>query len=342
MERFDVAVVGAGIMGSSTAYALARRGKRVALFERFDIGHTRGSSHGSSRIFRFSYPIRDYVEMAQAALPLWRAVEEVSGTTLLHPTGGLDVGGGALVNAEMLKACGASAEILDEREVARRWPYLKPPSGLPVVYSPDAATIYADRAWRTFASGAVDAGATLFGGEQVLHLDARADAVAVHSRARVVEADVVVVTAGAWAQPLLADIGVVLDVKPTRETVAFFEIEEEWPPTYVEWGDPLTYALAAPGVGLKAGEHIAGPAALPDEEGGPDAAAVERITEWVNERFEGSGEALRTETCFYTNSADEHFILERHGRVIVGSPCSGHGFKFAPLIGERLADLAVS
>ncbi|MDQ4065455.1 MAG: FAD-dependent oxidoreductase, partial [Actinomycetota bacterium] len=161
----------------------------------------------------------------------------------------------------------------------------------------------------------------------------------VNTEARTEEVDAIVVTAGGWAQKLLARAGIELDVKPTRETVAYFQMAGV-PPTYVDWGDPSVYALADPGHGIKVGEHIAGPRTDADEEGAPNLESVERLSAWVTERFPTADpQPWHAETCIYTNTPDEHFVLQRHGSIVVGSPCSGHGFKFAPLIGERLADL---
>ena len=111
----------------------------------------------------------------------------------------------------------------------------------------------------------------------------------------------------------------------------------------VDWGDPSVYALATHQAGLiKVGEHHAGPETDPDEEGRPDPGSVSRLEAWVAERLPSARpRSVTAETCIYTNTSDEGFVLERHGRIVVGSPCSGHGFKFAPLIGRRLAELAV-
>jgi sarcosine oxidase len=100
------------------------------------------------------------------------------------------------------------------------------------------------------------------------------------------------------------------------------------------------FALAAPGVGLKAGIHHSGPVTDPDDAREPDPHAAEWIAKWASSRFPNAAETLEAETCLYTNSADEDFVLERHGRVVVGSACSGHGFKFAPIVGRTLAALA--
>jgi sarcosine oxidase len=155
-----------------------------------------------------------------------------------------------------------------------------------------------------------------------------------------VDAQAVVVTAGAWAKSLLSSANITLDVWPTRETVGFFDIDVA-PPTVVEWGHPALYALPSGDRTIKAAEHIAGAACDPDEEGTINAASLERVRDWVGTRFPGASTSPRfAETCLYTNTSDERFVLERHDRIVVGSPCSGHGFKFAPWVGERLADLA--
>ena len=154
---------------------------------------------------------------------------------------------------------------------------------------------------------------------------------------------VAVVTAGAWAKGLVAGAGIDLPVTSSRETVAFFRIERETGlPTFVDWGDPLTYSLPSPGQGVKVGMHRTGPATDPDRPSAVDERAVSRMAAWVARYYPAADrQAHHAETCLYTSTEDEDFILERHGPIVVGSPCSGHGFKFAPLIGERLAQLAV-
>jgi sarcosine oxidase len=158
-------------------------------------------------------------------------------------------------------------------------------------------------------------------------------------------APVVVVTAGSWAAGLLGPLGIDLPVRVTRETVAYCRVPERTVlPSVVDWrGPPYFFSLAGPGDGLKIGRHMGGDETDPDEEGTASAETVERIGEWVAERFPSAETPpFRAETCLYTTTPDEGFLLERHGPVVVGSPCSGHGFKFAPLIGLRLAELAAS
>jgi sarcosine oxidase len=137
-----------------------------------------------------------------------------------------------------------------------------------------------------------------------------------------------------------------LPVSVTRETIAYFRREGAPPPSVVELneetGGHAMYALHDPVHGLKAGAHHAGAETDPNEDGDPDAAIVERISAWVRERLpDADPEPAGAETCLYTSTADESFVLERRGRVVVGSACSGHGFKFAPAVGRRLAGLAL-
>ena len=156
-----------------------------------------------------------------------------------------------------------------------------------------------------------------------------------------VDADVVVVTAGPWAGRFFSD----LPLRTTRETVAYFRREGDALPSVVQL-DPVTrghamYSLHDPLHGLKAGAHHAGVETDPDTAGEPEPTSVARIADWVREHYpDADPEPVAAETCMYTTTPDEHFILERRGRVVIGSACSGHGFKFAPAIGMRLAKLA--
>ena len=340
MTGYDFVVIGAGVMGSATARALARTGTRTLLLEQFQLGHTRGSSHGQARIFRFSYRDAQYVAMAQEALGLWRDLESESKRTLIRITGGLDMGAGIQENAAALDECGASYEMLDGAELVRRFPAVRAPEGEAVLFSPDSGVTAADDAVRTLATSAREHGCELRERVRVEGLEPRDVSVTISTEDGPIEAGSCVVAAGGWARGLLATAGIDLPVRPTRETVAYFRLDDPVP-TVVDWGHPTAYALPDPSLGLKAGEHIAGPLTDPDRPGTPDVDSVKKISAWVAEHYPGAApEPHHMETCIYTNTDDEHFILERHGPIVVGSPCSGPGFKFAPLVGKRLAALA--
>jgi sarcosine oxidase len=327
-------------MGSATARALAEGGREVVVLERFPLGHRRGSSHGRSRIFRFSYGDRRYVRMAMEALPLWRTVEEEAGRELVRTTGGLDLGRAVDDHAAALGAEGASFQILEPHQAVRRFGSMAFPPG-PVLYQPDAGVILADRAVEALIRTARSRGAEVLEETPAVAIRADGDAV-VETAGETYRAPVVVVTAGGWARPLLAGTGIDLPVRPTRETVAYFHLDETQPlPAVVEWNRPAGYAVLSPGQGIKAGEHGTGPDTDPDREGTVNEAAVDRVASWVRSRFpDARPEPHHAETCIYTNTADESFILERRGPIVIGSACSGHGFKFAPWVGRHLAGLA--
>ncbi|MGH2740659.1 MAG: N-methyl-L-tryptophan oxidase [Actinomycetota bacterium] len=337
----DVAVLGVGVMGAAVARALARAGRDVLMLEQFEVGHTRGSSHGRSRVFRFSYDDPIYVRMAREALPLWRELEDEAGDSLLSVTGGLDHGPMVDTIVEALRADAVDFEIIDGAEAMRRYPVVSLPRDERVVFQKDAGFLAADEAWKALAESAVRHGADLREAVMVEAVRPSGERVEIATSSGTHLARIAVVTAGGWARSLLAGAGIELPVTPTRETVAYCQIEEGVEvPIVLDWRDPVAYALPSPGQGIKTAEHHAGPPTDPENEGTPSEESLARLKSWVAERFPSAAPTPHhVETCIYTNTTDDSFVLERHGPIVVGSPCSGHGFKFAPLIGERLAAL---
>ena len=320
-------------MGLATARALARLGAEVVVYEQFVVGHVRGSSHGSARIVRRSYPDATWIALAQRAMSMWAELEEEYGAPLLTRTGLLDVGTDLTAHRNALTARGVEYEDVDADDARRRFGFAAP-DGAELIFERDAGVVHADRAQVAFRSGAEAAGATV---RERTRVERLAD----------VEAERVVVTAGSWARSLLAEVGIDLPVTPTRETVAYFDPPAtRQPPAIIDRSGPESnghaYALPTPEGLLKVGLHRAGPATDPAEVGRFDPRVVDGAARWLARSFGGDPPApTRVETCLYTNTADESFVLERHGRYVVGSPCSGHGFKFAPAIGEQLAQLAL-
>jgi sarcosine oxidase len=260
------------------------------------------------------------VQQAQEAMAAWRELERRSGVELLVLNGIVElVPDITLASAQALAACEVEHRMIDAAE-ARAYGALLP-DGWTALFQPEAGIIRADRARHAFLDGL-----RVETGTRVESLDD-------------VDADVVVVTAGPWVRKLVPD----LPVTVTRETLAYFRGPEL--PAIVdlhETGGHAMYALHDPVHGLKAGVHHSGAETDPDEVGVPDPALVERVAAWVAERLpDVDPEPIAAETCLYTTTADESFIVERRGRVVIGSACSGHGFKFAPLVGRRLAALAL-
>jgi sarcosine oxidase len=340
-ERAEIVVVGAGVMGAATAYALRRAGHEPVVLEQFELGHARGSSHGRGRIFRLVYDDAHWVAQAQRALPLWRELEAETGEELLRTTGSLDLGPGTEKRAAALAECGVEFEVLDGGDL--RAP-LRIERGTPALVQRDGGVLDAARAQQAFLRG--------------IRVREHAPVTAIEEDGRVrldgttIEAQAVVVTAGAWVAQLLEPLGIGPPVTPTRESVVFFQLAgRDGLPTVIDWRVPdgydlprrgdSVYALPTPD-GLKVGVHRTGPPTDPDEEGIVDREAVRCSRDWVARHLDGAdAEPSHVETCLYTNMPGESFVLERQGRVVVGSPCSGHGFKFAPLVGRELASLAL-
>jgi sarcosine oxidase len=345
--RFDVVVVGGGVIGTSTARWLAARGRNTLLLERFEIGHARGSSGGPTRIFRLTYDHPDYVRMARRALEEWRALEDEAGERLMITTAGLDLGAGGRSSADALEAAGESFEYLPVDAVAERWPALRLDAGTEAFVQKDGGVCMAERTVHAQAKLAVGAGASVLENTRVLSVARRGDGAEVRTDGESYVADVVVITAGAWARELLLGAGIDLPLRPSLEQVTYFALQEPSPlPTVIDWDvtPPRTpYAVpdpTRPGH-FKVALHMSGPPVDADARSfQPDPDRVRRVTDYVAGRFAPSVPDGATETCLYTNTPDEHFVLDRIGPIVVGSPCSGHGFKFAPLTGMILADLA--
>lgn len=346
MERVDVAVVGAGVAGSAIARACARRGLAVALIERFEFGHDRGSSHGAVRIFRFAYPDPFYVRLAQRALRLWRELESERGSTLIELTGGVDHGDERAVGAvhDALVAAGAHAELLHPAAAAERYPGLA--FEQVVCSSRDTGRVRAERAWADLVASARARGASLHERTAVDAIEVRGDRAYVVTATGTFDAATVVVAAGAWLRDLLGDHVVLPQFEISQEHVLHFapraEDKTEWP-SFIHYREPAAaYGMLTPGEGVKVGEHHAGVVIEhPDARlTSLDPARRDAVLRYVERWIPGVEPVPVSETtCLYTTTPDEDFVLDRRGPIVVASPCSGHGFKFAPLIGELAADL---
>jgi sarcosine oxidase len=345
VRHADVVVIGAGAMGSAAAWHLARRGCDVVLAEQFGPGHRNGSSHGGVRIFRHAYSDPHYVGLAARALPLWRQLESDAGETLLDLTGAYDHGPRAAIDA--------IADALDSHRVA--YERMTPDAaqervaGLrfddTVLHHALAGRCFADRTVAALQRRTADLGGDVrFDAPAALRVVG--DHVEVDVAGEIVVADAAIVTAGAWVAPLLGAAGLEAPhVRITQEQVLHFaplDPAAAWP-SFIHHRMPWRYGLHTPGEGLKVGGHHEGAVISADERTYDlDDDKLRSIVEYVETWVPGVDPAPRFgATCLYTTTANEDFVLDRVGPVVIGSPCSGHGFKFTPLIGELLADLAL-
>lgn len=330
-------------MGSATAWWLARDGVDVALLEQFEPAHTRGSSHGGTRIFRLAYDEPAYVRMAQAALPLWRELEDDAGEPLLDTTGAVDHGHADAVDrvAEALSACGAAHERLAPQAARERWPAMR--FDTDVLFHPEGGRCHAGATVAALQRRAADHGAEVrFNAPAALRVIGDGDGVEVRALDERWRARVAVVTAGAWVTTVAGALAP--DVVVTQEQVQHFTptVEQEWP-SFIHHRQPWIYGLLTPGEGVKVDAHHVGPRIDPDHRVERDRVAEAAVVRYVNEWMPGLDPSPHHRAeCLYTTTADESFVLERIGPVVIGSPCSGHGFKFTPWLGRRLAELARS
>ncbi len=358
MTTYDVIVAGVGGMGSATCHQLARRGKRVLGLERFDIPHAMGSSHGQNRIIRLAYfEHPSYVPLLRRAYELWREAEDLSGERLLFVTGGIDAGfeDGPVV-AGSLASCREHHlphEVFDAAALARRFPAWRLPASMVAVHQPDAGFVASERAIVVHAGLAMAAGADIRAREPMLGWE-----VAGNGRVRVTtprgvhEAERLVLSTGAWMAdhvPALAGRAV-----PERQVLGWFRPRRPEffrlgaCPVGIVKGDGLAaYVFPEWGVpGFKIGvyHHLREEGHADALSREPTAADEEALRAALRAYFpDADGPVLSLRTCLFTNTPDEHFVVDTlpdAPQVVVASPCSGHGFKFASVMGEVLADLA--
>ncbi len=358
-EVYDVIVAGVGGMGSATCWQLARRGQRVLGLERFDIPHAMGSSHGLNRIIRMAYfEHPSYVPLLRRAYELWRETEYRAGERLLFVTGGIDAGpeDGRVVQGS-LASCrehGLAYEVMDARELVRRFPGWRVPASMVAVHQPDAGFVASERAIVVHAGLAMDAGADIRAREAILGWEITgAGTVRVTTTRGAYEAGRLVLSTGAWIAdhvPALATTAV-----PERQALGWFRPRRPehfrlgaFPVGIVEGQPQTVYVFPEWGVpGFKVGvyHHLreTGHAdALSREPTASDEAALRTA---VRDFFpDADGPVMSLRACLFTNTPDEHFVVDTlpdAPQVVVASPCSGHGYKFASVMGEVLADLAM-
>jgi monomeric sarcosine oxidase len=350
--RVEVAVVGAGLMGAATAWQLARRGVSVALIEAFDPGHVHGSSHGTSRIVRRAYADPFYVGLTGRAFDAWADAESDTGTALLRTTGGIDHGSmrDPVGLAGLMATSGVAHELLDAAEAEARWPGMRFDG--PVLFHPEAAVLDADAAVGAWVQRVAALGGHVLGSTRVLSVTPDSAGAVVTTDGPVIAADSVVVAAGPWLPELAGSLGVPLDLPlltVTQQQVFHFRQTDPaaaWP-TFVHKGALQLFGLPSgadggPRPAFKVAQHDGGtPTTASSRDGRIDPVSRERVTRYVEDFLPGlAPEPVAQGSCLYTVTPDEDFVLDRVGPVVIASPCSGHGAKFAPLIGEMAADLA--
>ena len=355
---YDVIVVGVGGMGSAACWQLAKRGHRVLGIERFDIPHSMGSSHGISRIIRLPYYEHPaYVPLLRRAYELWREAERATGETLLVTTGSVDAGPeddalfqGALASARLH---GLAHQVLTGGEVNERFPGYRLPADSRAVFQPQGGLIASERAIVAHVRAAQAAGAVIQAREPVLGWDVTpSGTVAVRTAKGRYEAARLVLAAGPWMGELAAPLAG--RAVPERQVLAWLQplrpelfTPAAFPVFNLQVEEGRYYGFPVYEVpGFKFGRyHHRGEACAADDMRREVDPADEALLRQFGERYfpDGSGPTMALRTCMFTNTADEHFVVDHHPdhpQVVLLSPCSGHGYKFCSVIGEIAADLA--
>ncbi len=357
-ERYDAIVVGVGGMGSATAWQLAQRGKRVLGLEQFDIPHASGSSHGINRIIRLAYyEDPSYVPLLKRAYELWRALETACGEHLLHITGSIDASEpDGLVFTGALESCklhDLSHEVLTSAELTKRFPGYQLPDDYLALYQEDGGFLLSERCIVQHAEEAMKLGAEIHGREEVLDWTSSENGIAVRTTRGTYETDKLIFTAGAWMGRLLDDLAPLL--QPERQVLAWLQplepdlfMPESFPVFNLTVPEGRYYGFPVYGnPGFKIGRyhHLEETIDPAEPLRAPDESDEEILRAYVSRYAPAAnGPTLALRTCIFTNTPDEHFIIDTlpdDERVIVASPCSGHGYKFCSVIGEILADLAI-
>jgi sarcosine oxidase len=320
----DVVIVGGGLLGLSTAFAL--RGRRdVLVLERDTVGNPRAGSHGPTRIFRLGYVDPRYVALAIDAAEVWRTLEAEAGVHLLSPTPQLTFGPGAEAVHTALTGAGVPVERITAAEIERGFPAFAGRGD--AVLETTSAVIAADH---TLAALREHAGAEVREHTCVVGVDAHR----VETADEIIAARAVVVCAGPWTSSLVPHLG----TTTTLEHAGYVRVRDALP-IFIDFTEPAVYGLPTPGTDLyKVAVHHGGPAIDPDRAFVEDAAAVAALQHAIDTWLPG-GELVAVDVCPYDNTVDESFIVTRIDGIVVGAGTSGHAFKFGPLLGRQLAGL---
>ncbi|MBJ7291421.1 FAD-dependent oxidoreductase [Williamsia sp.] len=356
-----VVVIGGGVVGAASAWSLALRGIDVTLVEQFGLGHRNGASHGSSRIFRIAYDDHTYTELAVHAGRLWCELDSVSGEEpVLRCTGAVDHGPAAVTasRARSVERTGRPFELIDRREAEKRWSGMR--FDQTVLYHRDAGRLHADRAVASIISRARERGADVQHHRPVRAIHDAGAALEIVTDVGVVRADRLVIAAGAWTEQVVdmvpeSDRATIdlPELRTSQEQPAHFAptaTDHDWPSFVHHPGADLDESHHAGGIyglasedGIKIGEHATGPEVTPAGRSfTPDPAGEQRLREYARQWLPGvEPDSAQSLTCLYTCTPDHDFVIDRGGRVTVAAGFSGHGFKFAPAVGEYVADLTL-
>ncbi|XP_066542854.1 peroxisomal sarcosine oxidase [Hoplias malabaricus] len=360
-EEYDCIVIGAGIQGSFTAYHLAKHKKSTLLLEQFALPHTRGSSHGQSRIIRKSYNEDVYIHMMEESYELWSLLEREAGVALHRHTGLLVMGPENGKDFQCIKGSVEKNKIpvveLQRHEFSQRIPNVNLTEGDAAFVENTAGILYADRAIRAAQMIFQQHGGVIKDGQKVLQIEP-GSMVTVSTGSGVYRAKSLVITAGPWANTLLKHVGLQLPLKVVKINVCYwkekvpgsYSLKNHFPcfiqlqPKEAEYDIYGIPSNEYPGL-MKVCYHMGSETDPNERDKQMDKSDVDIVSRYISRCFPGlEPEPAVVESCLYTVTPDHHFVLDHHptfNNIVIGAGFSGHGFKFGPIVGKMLSELSM-
>ena len=359
-NHFDVAVAGLGANGSAAIYHLAIAGKKVLGIDKFKPPHTMGSSHGETRVIREAYyegPL--YVPFVQEAYKLWHELERTSGKALFLKTGGLMIG---KADSELVAGSKLSSEMhsipfnyLSSTDIKDRFPAFKPAPDDVAIYEFNAGILFPEACVQAHLSLAEDFGAVLHYDETIQNIIPHSNKILINTNKNTYTADKLIVSTGAWLGEMMPELALPLTIE--RQVLHWFTLQETYSknahlflpekfPIYIWEFKPhcMFYGFPDVGKGIKiACHHLGSPATVDTVHRNVSAEEVKTMQAMLENHFEARVNHSHSATCLYTNTPDQNFVIDYHPEnqnIIIASPCSGHGFKFASATGKVLSEMA--
>lgn len=354
--NFDCIIVGSGSIGMAAAYFLAKSGKKVCCIDAYEPPHTNGSHHGETRIIRYAYGEGEaYVPLALRSAQLWNELAAQVKEQLFLQTGVINVGDRSnpfiQTVIESARKYELPLEVLQAGEVMERWPGMSLPENMIAAYEPTSGVLKVEKCVEAYKKCAIEAGASLYFNEPVRQITAR-ESVTVKTDTYTFTAEQCLVSSGAWTKQLLETMDVHLPLLPIRKTFAWYEADEQlygtpaFPAFAFELEEECYYGFPSiDGAGYKIGRHDGGDPIDPMKELLP-FNETDRIDldGFIRRYMPQVGRLTEGKVCKYTMTPDEHFIIDRlpqASNIIVASGFSGHGFKFASVIGEIVSQMVM-
>ena len=346
-------------MGSSTAYSLSKSGKKVLLLEQFPLQHSKGSSHGQSRIIRRTYTEKHFSDLMTTSYALWNNFEGETKENLIVKTGGLDFGPNKSENLkktiEICDKLNLNYQHYDNRELNKKFPVLRLPDNYHGIIQPESGVILADKALSCFQNQATQNHVLIFDNEPVSQIKINSSQIVVETSKSKYKTEKLILTSGLWTNTLLKSTGISLNLDIWKMSIAYWPVTNsnyfhaQQFPIFIAWEDQPFYGF--PVIErknlIKIAPHFTTDTNISPEirDDTPNSYMINQISSFINRTFNYVNTTpIDPQTCYYSMSNDENFILDFHPdtkNIIIGAGFSGHGFKFAPLIGKILSELAL-